>query len=66
MSTMTALTDEQVIYSIKDWRRGQRLSQQELAERLGVSHFSISRWERNETRPTSQIVIRRLKELMSQ
>jgi len=33
---------------LRDWRDTQLLSQQGLADQLGVDHMTISRWERGE------------------
>ena len=36
---------------IAKYRRNQGLSQEELAEKLGISRQSVSKWERNESLP---------------
>lgn len=42
---------------IKDLRKGNNMSQDELAEKLGVSRQSISLWETGQTQPTLDNII---------
>lgn len=49
---------------IKTLRTRYKLTQEELAQRLGVSWITVSRWERNETKPSKlgAMALERLKE----
>ena len=42
--------------NIRDHRRKQDLTQEELAERLGVSYQSVSRWENGTTYPDIELL----------
>ena len=42
--------------NIRNYRRKQDLTQEELAERLGVSYQSISRWENGATYPDIELL----------
>jgi transcriptional regulator with XRE-family HTH domain len=64
MSTGTMLTDEQLIMNLRDWRKSQGFNQQQLAEKIGIHYLSIGRWERGESRPTSKIILKKIRELM--
>lgn len=41
---------------IKSRRMGLGMTQQDLAEKLGVSHITVSRWERGDTLPSPKNV----------
>ena len=43
--------------NIKKYRKENNLSQDELAEKLGVSRQSISLWETGQTQPTIENII---------
>lgn len=42
--------------NIRNYRRKQDLTQEEFAERLGVSYQSISRWENGATYPDIELL----------
>lgn len=42
--------------NIRNYRRKQDLTQEELAERLGVSYQSVSRWENGATYPDIELL----------
>lgn len=47
---------------IKDLRRKLKLTQEELAQKLGVSVMTIRRWESNKNKP-SRLALRQLEQL---
>jgi transcriptional regulator with XRE-family HTH domain len=42
--------------TVKQWREGHGLTQEELADLLGVRAISISRWERGAQRPPGRLL----------
>lgn len=48
---------------IRNLRKLLGLSQERFADRVGVSAQTVSRWERDESSPRSEIYVRRLDEL---
>ena len=51
--------------NIKELRTKLKLSQEKLAQKLGVSWTTISRWERGETKP-SPMAIKNIQNLIEQ
>lgn len=50
------MTKETVSARIKEKRKGQRLTQQELADKIGVSLMTVLRWEKGERTPNALIM----------
>jgi len=48
--------------NIKELRKKLHMTQQQLADELGVDNFTISRWERDENKP-SRLALRQLARL---
>ena len=44
--------------TVRYLRHQRRFSQQDLADRLGVSDAAVSHWEREETRPTRERIVK--------
>ncbi len=42
---------------IKEWRKNEKLTQQELAEKLNVSNKTISSWETGRSYPDLQMIV---------
>ena len=47
---------------LREWRKQQRMTQVELASRIGTDKFQVSRWERGKHRPNrmAQTQLKRL------
>ena len=43
--------------TLKEWRKEAKLTQEQAAAQLGVSHYTISRWESGVTQPNALQVI---------
>lgn len=43
--TDTSFKDERIGKRVRDWRKERRMSQEELAEKLGLSRQRLSLWE---------------------
>lgn len=50
------MTKETVSARIREKRKGQRLTQQELADKIGVSLMTVLRWEKGERTPNALIM----------
>ena len=57
------MSDESERQTIKKWRRSRWLTQAELAEKVGVTHWTISNWEKG-IKPPSLRNMRRLAEAL--
>jgi transcriptional regulator with XRE-family HTH domain len=51
---------------IRKLREDLGLTQEAMARRIGIRAITISRWERGQCRPTSEIVLRALEALRSE
>lgn len=55
-------TESDIIFKLKEVRRKLGLTQEALAQRLGVSFTSVNRWENGQTNP-SPLARRQIEEL---
>ena len=60
---MTTINKHEFAKAIKKYRQDNDLTQNELAQKLGIAITTVARWELELNVPKQQILIRQLKEL---